>query len=426
MASCTYLWCNLWTVVETTSQMDSGLWDSFFSMYFYHLWFRGRSKLWHRFCTIIFIVPETTTISFPTLPLCFPLPAFSFSSFNTSLIPATLNHCSFFQSSHFWPQSFVIWVRCVQFSKAALRHAIIRESKDPPLGLVCSADPHERSPHAPIFEDRSQEETERQERWARGDAERLAKSTLKLKEEDKASFVSPADFWCFLAPSDINTKEKAIAVDSEASMHMMRKKNLNSAELHTVKVSENSTTIVTVNGEVQTNEEATVYVKELDLFVTAKLLEDTPAVLSLGKFCADHGNSYVWFSGQISQLIEKGRRIFYNRKLLIDRCPWFIDRLFQLVHTYISSIVTAGFGSLYIASSGASTRRPVARTNRNRKTKNKMRTPSRHAKPVAWSARMVGRIHGESCGRKSSRTQGRTRELSSWISFRAGEKSGIG
>ena len=106
MASCTYLWCNLWTVVETTSQMDSGLWDSFFSMYFYHLWFRGRSKLWHRFCTIIFIVPETTTISFPTLPLCFPLPAFSFSSFSTSLIPATLNHCSFFSILSFLASKF--------------------------------------------------------------------------------------------------------------------------------------------------------------------------------------------------------------------------------------------------------------------------------------------------------------------------------
>ena len=38
-------------------------------------------------------------------------------------------------------------------------------------------------------------------------------------------------------------------------------------------------------------------------------------------------------------------------ELRTDRCPWFIDRLFQLVHTYISSIVTAGFGSLHIASS---------------------------------------------------------------------------
>ena len=44
--------------------------------------------------------------------------------------------------------------------------------------------------------------------------------------------------------------------------------------------------------------EATVYVKELDLFVTVKLLEDTAAVLSLGTLCEDHGYSYEWTSGQ--------------------------------------------------------------------------------------------------------------------------------
>ena len=65
------------------------------TIFFCH-WFRGRSGLWHRFWTLIFIVPETTIISFRTLPLCFPLPAFSWFSFNTTLIPAILCHCSFF------------------------------------------------------------------------------------------------------------------------------------------------------------------------------------------------------------------------------------------------------------------------------------------------------------------------------------------
>ena len=46
------------------------------------------------------------------------------------------------------------------------------------------------------------------------------------------------------------------------------------------------------------NDEALLYVKELDLFVTVKLLEDTPAVLPLGKLCEDHGYSNEWTSGQ--------------------------------------------------------------------------------------------------------------------------------
>ena len=91
-------------------------------------------------------------------------------------------------------------------------------------------------------------------------------------------------------------------------MHMLSRKDLNSAELETVRVSKSPTTVVAPSGEVQTKEEATVHVKELDLFVTVKLLEDTPAVLSLGKLCEDHGYSYEWTSGQKPQLIKDGRR----------------------------------------------------------------------------------------------------------------------
>ena len=55
--------------------------------------------------------------------------------------------------------------------------------------------------------------------------------------------------------------------------------------------------VVTANGEVHTKEEATVYVRELDLFVTVVLLENTPAVLSLGKLCEEFWHSYHWTSG---------------------------------------------------------------------------------------------------------------------------------
>ena len=86
-------------------------------------------------------------------------------------------------------------------------------------------------------------------------------------------------------------------------MHMISKKDLNSAELETVTTSKSPTTVITANGKVQTNEEATVYVKELDVFLTMKVLEDTPAVLSLGKFCDEHGYSYEWSNGQKPHLI---------------------------------------------------------------------------------------------------------------------------
>ena len=89
-------------------------------------------------------------------------------------------------------------------------------------------------------------------------------------------------------------------------MHMISKKDLNSAEMDILTTSRSPTTVITANGEVQTHEEATVYVKEFDMFLTMKVLEDTPAVLSLGKLCDEHGYSYEWINGQKPHLIKNG------------------------------------------------------------------------------------------------------------------------
>ena len=72
------------------------------------------------------------------------------------------------------------------------------------------------------------------------------------------------------------------------------------------------TIVITANGEVQTHEEATVYVKELDIFLTMQVLENTPAVLSLGKLCDENGYSYEWINGQKPHLIKNGIRIQCN------------------------------------------------------------------------------------------------------------------
>ena len=58
-----------------------------------------------------------------------------------------------------------------------------------------------------------------------------------------------------------------------ADSGVISKKDLNSAELETLTTSRSATTVITANGEVQAQEEATVYVKELDVFLTLKVLE---------------------------------------------------------------------------------------------------------------------------------------------------------
>ena len=62
-------------------------------------------------------------------------------------------------------------------------------------------------------------------------------------------------------------------------MHMISKKDLNSAEMDMLTKSCSPTMVITANGEVQTHEEATVYVKELDIFLTVKSPRENASIL---------------------------------------------------------------------------------------------------------------------------------------------------
>ena len=153
-------------------------------------------------------------------------------------------------------------IQRVKFTMAIARHTKIRD-QNPSLGNICPGEPHQRSPTAPKFEDRSQEETEWQERWAREAAWKLAKSVLNLKEQERATFFSLSESRC-LPASTPKPKEREFVADSGASMHMISKKDLSDAEMDSLTKSCSPTIVITANGEVQTHEEATVYVKELD------------------------------------------------------------------------------------------------------------------------------------------------------------------
>ena len=189
------------------------------------------------------------------------------------------------------------------------------------------------------FEDQSHEETERQPRCALSKAWNLAQNIDQLKEKDKATFFLPAEDWVLPVAETEELEETEFMVDSGASMHMASKKDLKSAELETMRTSRSPTTVTTANGEVQTREEATVNVKELDLFVTVMLLEETPAVLSLKKLCEDHGKTYHLTSGQKTHLTKNDKITDCN----IIRSPWFTDEFLHNTHTHFFSIFITGF-----------------------------------------------------------------------------------
>ena len=80
---------------------------------------------------------------------------------------------------------------------------------------------------------------------------------------------SPSENRC-LPASTLKPEEREFVIDSGTSMHMISKKDLSDAEMDTLTKSCSPTIVITANGEVQTHEEAIVYVKELDIFLTMK------------------------------------------------------------------------------------------------------------------------------------------------------------
>ena len=119
-------------------------------------------------------------------------------------------------------------------------------------------------------------------------------------------------------------------------MHMISKKDLSDAEMDTLTKSCSPTIIITANGEVQTHEEAIVNVKELERFLTMKVLENTPAVLSLGKLCDENGYSYERINGQKPHLIKDGIRIICNTE--------------NFVPIVVSGLSASSFGSYHSTS----------------------------------------------------------------------------
>ena len=67
------------------------------------------------------------------------------------------------------------------------------------------------------------------------------KKFCKFKANDKVAFFSLAEKWVLLSASAREPEEREFVVDSGASMHMVSEKNLNSAELKTMRTSRSPT-----------------------------------------------------------------------------------------------------------------------------------------------------------------------------------------
>ena len=64
--------------------------------------------------------------------------------------------------------------------------------------------------------------------------------------------------------------------------------------------SKEPTVITTADGKAESTEQATVYGKDLDVFVTMMLLRDSPALLLLGLLCEEIGLLLRMETGKVS------------------------------------------------------------------------------------------------------------------------------
>ena len=127
-------------------------------------------------------------------------------------------------------------------------------------------------------------------------------------------------------------------------MHVVSKKDLNSAELETIRTSRSPTTVMTANGEVRTNKEATVYVKDLDLFVKVMLREETRAVLSLGNTARIMGIHTTGTAVRNHISSEMARELIAFFELCTICGSWFISGFFlNNTSNYFSIIFITGF-----------------------------------------------------------------------------------
>ena len=113
--------------------------------------------------------------------------------------------------------------------------------------------------------------------------------------------------------SNLKLEEREFVVDSGASMHMISKKGLEfcwNGYLDEIVQSYDSHNRQWRSADAWGGNGVCQRIGYISL--TMKVLENTPAVLSLGKLCDENGYSCDWINGQIPHLIWNGIRIQCN------------------------------------------------------------------------------------------------------------------
>ena len=94
----------------------------------------------------------------------------------------------------------------------------------------------------------------------------------------------------------MKSKDRMFFVDSGVCLRMMGNV-LSLSAGQTIRQTKNDLEIQTGNGIVRSTKEANAYIQDLDTHLYAKLVEDSPSLLSLGRVCDELGCSFSWQPG---------------------------------------------------------------------------------------------------------------------------------
>ena len=134
-------------------------------------------------------------------------------------------------------------------------------------------------------------------------------------------------------------------------MHVVSKKDLNSPDLETMRISRIPTTVMTASGEVQTREEATEKCQRIGFNRDSKASRRYTRSSHTRKTLR---RSRIFLRvDQWSETTTHQRwqtNTMQHGELRTNGCPWFIDQLFKLSYTFISNIRIAGSSTLHPAS----------------------------------------------------------------------------
>ena len=128
-----------------------------------------------------------------------------------------------------------------------------------------------------------------------------------------------------------------------------------------------------------------MHVKELVVFLTMKVLEDTSAVSSLENLCDEHGYSYEWINSQKPHLIGNGIRTQCNTENFVPIVVPDLSTSSSSSSHPSTSMTSSRQESHHSSSFSSSSSSPIATTSSDREIRNKEDQSGIDSPPVSVS-----------------------------------------